>query len=101
MAPSLGAAARDAWRDHPGLAERLRHGATDHLARVDRQHAALVDLDREAVHATRRRPVLLAGDLGPEPVIARLVAGAVQPEVLDARVRAAAQVRTDLRQRSD
>ena len=101
MAPSLGAAAHDARRDHPGFTQRLRRRAADHLARVDRQHTALVDLDREAVHAARRRPVLFARDLGPEPIVARLVAGAVQPEVLDARVRAAAQVRTDLRQGAD
>ena len=57
--------------------------------------------DREAVHAPRRRAVPLAGDLGPEPVVARLVARAAHPEVLEARVGAAAQVRAALRQGAD
>ena len=62
---------------------------------------ACVDLDREPVHRAVRRPELRPFGLDAEPVIARLVARAVEPEVLDARVRSAAEVRTDLRDGTD
>src|SRR4029078_168494 len=88
-------------RDDAGLAQRDRERAQRDLAGVDLQHAIARDGRREAVHAPRGRPVLGAGGLDPEAVVARPVAGALEPEVLDARVGPAAEVRAALVERPD
>ena len=62
---------------------------------------SLLDLDAEAVHAARRRAVLGAGGLDAQPVVARPVARALEPEVLEARVGLAAEVRAALVERAD
>ena len=95
------ASGRRARRDQAGLAERDRQWSERDLAGVDRQRARPIDRDREAVHAPRRRAELGAVGLDPEPVVARAVARAFEPEVLEARVRLAAEVRAALVQRPD
>src|SRR5262245_33759776 len=87
---------RRAWRDQARLAEGDGQWAERDLAGVDRKHAGPVDRDREPVHATRRRPELRAVRLDPEPVIARAMARTLEPEILEARIRLAAQVRAAL-----
>ena len=103
--PCAGAASdasgRRPRRDQAGLAERHRQWPEGDLAGVDRQHAGAIDRDREAVHATRGGPERGPVRLDPEPVVARPVARALEPEVLEARVRLAAEVRAALVQRPD
>src|SRR6188508_1095922 len=95
------AARRRTRRDDARLPDGDGQGAEGDLAGVDGQHAAAVHADPEAVHAPRRRAVLGALGLDAQPVVARPVAGALHPEVLEARVRLAAQVRAALVQRAD
>src|SRR3954451_10549379 len=95
------AAGRRAWRDQPGLTERDRKRTERDLARIDRQHSGAVDGDREPVHAARRGAERGAVGLDAEPVIARAVARTLEPEVLETRIRLAAQVRAALVQRAD
>src|ERR1035437_749137 len=92
---------RRRWRDQAGLAERDGRRPEGDLEGVDRHRAAAVDDHREAVHAPGRRAVLGAEGLDPQPVVARAMAGAFEPEVLEARVRLAAQVGTALVERPD
>src|SRR3954453_11493050 len=94
------AAGGGARRDDPRLAHGDRERAEGDLAGVDREDAVVVDGDAEAVHGARRRPVLGARGLLAEPVVARAVARALEPEVLDARVGLAAEVRTALVERA-
>src|SRR5262245_3885275 len=90
-----------AGRDQTGLAELDRHGSEGDLARVDRQHARGVNLDREPVHAARCRPKRRAVRLGPETVVPGSVAGTFEPEVLETWVRLATEMRTALVERPD
>src|SRR6478752_910034 len=92
---------RRARRDEARLAEGDRERPERDLAGIDGQGAGRVDRDREAVHAPRRGPELGAIGLGPEPVVARAVARALEPEVLEAWVRLAAEVRAALVERAD
>ena len=100
-ARSSAAAARDERRLDPGWPSAIGSGpsVTRDVSIVSTP--SRVDLDREPVHRAVGRPVLRASRLDPHAVVARLVARAVEPEVLDARVRPAAQVRADLRQGPD
>ena len=84
----------------PGWPERDRQRPEVQLARVDRQHAVRVDLHGKPVHAPFRWAVEapVAGWLDAEPIVARLVARTVEPEVLDAGIGTAAKVRADLRE---
>src|SRR5512141_65673 len=91
------AALRGARRDEPRLAEWHGQRAQGDLGRVDRQDAVL-DRVREAVKAARRRAEL--ADLGPQPVVARAVAGALEPVVGGAEVGLAAKVRAALVKRA-
>src|SRR3954470_3655400 len=85
-----------ARRDDPRLAHGDRERAEGDLAGVDRERAVGVDGDAEAVHRPRRRPVLRSGGLLAQPVVAGPVTRALEPEVLDARVGLAAEVRAAL-----
>src|SRR6186713_2038905 len=98
---SSDAARRGAWRDQAGLAERDGQRSEGDLAGVDGQHAGAVDGDREAIHPARRRAVGGAVGLDPEPVVARAVTRALEPEVLEARVRLATEVRAALVEGAD
>ena len=71
------------------------------LAGIDGEDPVVVDDRREAVHPARRGAVLGAGRLDAEPVVARPVAGAFHPVVLDAGVRLAAEVRAALVERAN
>src|SRR3954468_19510963 len=82
------AAGRRLGRDQSRLAERHGQRPERDLARVHRQLAAL-DGVREPVEAPRRRPELL--HLRAEAVVAGAVARALEPVVLGAEVRLAAQ----------
>ena len=95
------ASARDQRRDQARLPERDGQRSEGDPPRVDEQYAGRVHLDRIPIQPARCRPEELTRGLDPEAVVPRLVAGAVEPEVLDARVRAAAQVRAALRHRAD
>src|SRR5207244_615041 len=92
----LQATRRRLGRDDARLAERYRQGPQRDLARIEGEHSVLVHRTREAVHAPRCRSVLRAQRLDAKPVIARAVAGAFEPEVLQARVRLAAEMRAAL-----
>src|SRR3954447_2872253 len=86
------ASRRRTRRDESRLAERDRQWSEGYLAGVDCQHAGRVDRDREAVHAARRGPELRAIGLDPEAVVARAVTRTLEPEVLEAWVRLAAEM---------
>src|SRR3954453_2843111 len=86
------ASRRRTRRDESRLAERDRQWSEGDLAGVDGQHARRVDGDREAVHAARRGPELRAIGLDPEAVVARAVTRTLEPEVLEAWVRLAAEM---------
>src|SRR5258707_2590389 len=88
-------------RDDAGLADGHGQRPEGDLRRVEGQDAPGIDARREAIHAPGRGPVLRPLGLDPEPVVARAVARAFHPEVLQARVRLAAQVRAALVQRPD
>src|SRR3954453_11202050 len=92
---------RGARRDDPRLAHRDGERAEGDLAGVDRERAVGVDGDAEAVHGARRRPVLRSGGLLAEAVVVGPVTRALEPEVLDARVGLAAEVRAALVERPD
>src|SRR6187401_3014645 len=98
---SSDAARRGARRDQTGLAEGDGQRAERDLAGVDGQNAGAVDGDREAIHSARRGAELSAVGLDPEPVVARAVARALEPEVLEARVRLASEVRAALVEGAD
>src|SRR5262245_37291730 len=74
-----------ARRDDPRLADGDRQRAEGDLAGVDGEDALRVDDHAEAVHAPRRGAVLGARGLLAQPVVAGPVAGALEPEVLEAR----------------
>src|SRR6478609_8880290 len=93
---SSDAARRSAWRDQAGLAEGDGERSERDLAGIDGQHTRAVDSDREAIHPARCGAVCGAVGLDPEAVVARAVARALEPEVLEARVRLAAEVRAAL-----
>src|SRR4051812_21167420 len=95
------AAGGRARRLDPPLADGDRQRSERDLAGVDRQHAAGVDLDAEAVHSARGGTVLRTRGLDPQAVVPRAVARALHPEVLEARVRLAAEVRAALVQGTD
>src|SRR5689334_10768751 len=97
--PASDAARRRTRRDEAWLAERDREWPERDLAGVDGQHPGAVDRDREAVHAPRRRPERRAIRLLAETVVARAMARTLEPEVLQAWVRLAAEVRATLVQR--
>src|SRR5215203_6105176 len=90
------AAGGRARRDDPGLPDGDGQRAQRELAGVDREDPVRVHLDAEAVHATRGRTALRAGDLDAEAVVAGPVARALQPEVAQAGIGLAAQVRAAL-----
>src|SRR4051812_15223092 len=66
------------------------------LAGVGWERGGGGDGDAEAVHGARRRPVLRSGGLLTQAVVAGPVTRALEPEVLDARVGLAAEVRAAL-----
>src|SRR6478609_5740420 len=92
---------RGARRDEPGLTERDGQWPEGDLAGVDRQDAGRIDRDREPVHAARRGAERGAVRLDPKPVVARAVARALEPEVLEARIRLAPEMRATLVERPD
>src|SRR6185436_21186810 len=88
-------------RDQARLTERDRQRAEGDLAGVDGQRAVAVDGDAEPVHAAWRGPERRTVGLDAQPVVARAMARTLQPEVLQARVGLAAQVRAALVERPD
>src|SRR5688572_17637975 len=83
------ASGRRPRRNDPRLAQRDRQRTERDLAGVERQDTFGVDALGEAVHAARRGAELRTGGLDAEPVVARAVARALQPEIADARIRLA------------
>src|SRR6476646_5599797 len=92
---------RRARRDEPGLTERDGEWPEGDLAGVDGQHARVVHGDRESVHRARSGAEGRTVRLDPEPVVPRPMTGAFEPEVLEARVGLAAEVRTALVERAN
>src|SRR5262245_45556543 len=95
------ASGRRSRRDEARLAQGDRQWPEGDLAGIDRQHAGVVDGDREPVHAPRRGPECRAVRLLAEPVVPRAVARTFEPEVLEAWVGLAPEMRTTLVQRPD
>src|SRR5829696_5568245 len=98
---ALDAAGGRTRRLDAGLPDGDGQRAQGDLAGVDRQDPVVADLDAEAVHPARRGAVLRACRLDAQPVVARPVARALEPEVLEARVGLAAEMRAALVQRAD
>src|SRR3990172_6126193 len=85
-------------RDQARLAEVDRQRPQGQAGGVHEEDPLRVDLDRPAIHAPRRRAELR--DLDPQAVVARAVAGALEPLAAVAEVRLAAEVRAALVERA-